>query len=140
MLDLGASLNVMPTLVYTSLGLSPLKQIGVVIQLANRRNAFLTGVGEDVLVQLQNLIFYVDFYILSMEKESLTNQSPLILGRPFLKIARTNIDVYEGTLSIEFGDNVVRFNKPSSLQHSSEDHSVFKMELLEFVFKKQCLR
>ena len=75
-----------------------------------------------------------------MEKEFPTNQSTLILGKPFLKIIRTNIDVYEGTLSIEFGDNVVRFNIPNSLQHSNKDHSIFKMKLLEFLFKKQCLR
>ena len=82
MLNLGASINVMPTLVYTSLGLGPLKQTGVVIQLANRSNVIPTGVMEDVLVQVQNLIFPIDFYILSMEKESPTNQSPLILGNP----------------------------------------------------------
>ncbi|XP_014492137.1 uncharacterized protein LOC106754613 [Vigna radiata var. radiata] len=36
MLDLGASINVMPLLVFTSLSLGPLKTTGVVIQLANR--------------------------------------------------------------------------------------------------------
>ena len=50
MLDLGASINVMPTLVYTSLGVGLLKQTGAVIQLANRSNAFLVRVIEDVLV------------------------------------------------------------------------------------------
>ena len=68
-----------------------------------------------------------------MEEKSPTNQSLLILGRPFLKTTRTKIDVYEGTLSMEFRDNVVRFNIPDSLQHSSEDHFVFKMKLLEFL-------
>ena len=68
-----------------------------------------------------------------MEKESPTNQSPLILGRPFLKIARTKIDVYEGTLSMEFGDNVVKFNILDSLQQTSEDHSIFKIELFELL-------
>ena len=34
---------------------------------------------------------------------------PIILGRPFMKTARTKIDVYVGTLSMEFGDIVVSF-------------------------------
>ena len=58
----------------------------------------------------------IDFYILSMEEESLISQFPLILGRPLLKIIRTKIYVYEGTWSMKFGDNVVRFNIPNSLQ------------------------
>ena len=61
------------------------------------------------------MIFPTDFYILSMEKESPTTQSQLILGRPFLKITREKINVYEGTLFVEFGDNVVRFNILDSL-------------------------
>ena len=68
MLDFGASINVMPMLVYTSLKFGPLKETGVVIQLANRSNAFLAGVIEDVLVQVDNLIFPADFYVLSMEE------------------------------------------------------------------------
>ena len=48
--DLGALINVMPMSVYTSLKLKSLKEIGVVIQLANRSNAYLVGVMEDVLV------------------------------------------------------------------------------------------
>ena len=74
-----------------------------------------------------------------MEKESPRNQSSLILGRPFLKTTRTKINVYECTLSMEFGDNVVRFNIPDSLQHSSEDHVVFKTELLEFLVQEAML-
>ena len=35
---------------------------------------------------------------------------PIILGRPFMKTARTKIDVYAGTLSMEFGDITVHFN------------------------------
>ena len=68
-----------------------------------------------------------------MEEESPTNQSPLILGKSFLKIARTKIDVYKGTLSMEFRDHMVKFNILDSLQHSTDDHYVFKMELLELL-------
>lgn len=58
---------------------------------------------------MNELIFPTDFYILEMEGESSSNKTPLILGRPFLKTARTKIDVHAGILSMEFGDSIVRF-------------------------------
>jgi len=46
MLDLGASINVMPLSVFTSLHLGPLKSTGVVIQLANRSTVSPAGMLE----------------------------------------------------------------------------------------------
>ena len=73
MLDLGASINVMPHSVYASLKLDPLKQIEVIIQLADRSTAYLEGVIEDVLVKVNELIFPADFYILHMEDSASLN-------------------------------------------------------------------
>lgn len=61
MLDLGAYINVMPYSIYASLKLGPLNKTGVVIQLADRSNAYPKGVVEDVLVQVNELAFLVDF-------------------------------------------------------------------------------
>ncbi|CAN6552304.1 unnamed protein product [Malus baccata var. baccata] len=52
MLDLGASINVIPYSIYASMNLGELKQDGVIIQLADRYNAYPKGVLEDVLVQV----------------------------------------------------------------------------------------
>ena len=57
MLDLGASINVMPYSVFASLNLGTLKETGVVFQLADRSNAYPRGVLEDVLVQVNELVF-----------------------------------------------------------------------------------
>ncbi|XP_050916679.1 uncharacterized protein LOC127131825 [Lathyrus oleraceus] len=66
MLDLGAGINVMHTSVYNNLDLGPLQHTCLIIQLANKSNAHLIGVVEDVLVQVNYLIFPVDFYILDI--------------------------------------------------------------------------
>jgi len=66
MLDLGASLNVMPLSVFTSLSLGPLETTRIVIQLANRNKIQPTRLIEDVLIQVNKLVFPVDFYILDM--------------------------------------------------------------------------
>ena len=110
MLDLGAFINVMPTSVYKSLHLGDLKPTGVVIHLANWSVVIPLGIIEDVLLQVKDLIFPVDFYILDMENESSSHGSTLILGRPFFMTATTKIDVHPGILSMEFGDDVVYFN------------------------------
>ena len=48
MLDLGSSINVMPSSMYFSLNLRILKQTGIVIQLVDGSNAYPRGVLEDV--------------------------------------------------------------------------------------------
>ncbi|XP_062093502.1 uncharacterized protein LOC133799504 [Humulus lupulus] len=50
------------------------------------------------------------FYILDMEDDSIPCSTPVLLGRPFLKTTRTKIDVHEGTLTMEFDGEVIRFN------------------------------
>ncbi|XP_042396420.1 uncharacterized protein LOC121986519 [Zingiber officinale] len=131
MLDLGASINVMPKSVFQSLRIGPLQPTGVVIQLANRSQAHPAGVIEDVLVKVRELIFPADFYILDMEGDVLANRAPLILGHPFLKTARTKIDVHAGTLSMEIGDTVVRFNIFEAMKHPREDHSILSVDISE---------
>ncbi|CAN6697907.1 unnamed protein product [Malus baccata var. baccata] len=102
MLDLGASINVMPYSIYASMNLGALKNDGVIIQLADRSNAYPKGVLEDVLVQVNHLVFPADFYVLEMDESDPSPSLAILLGRPFMKTARTKIDVYSGTLSMEF--------------------------------------
>ncbi|XP_010273508.1 PREDICTED: uncharacterized protein LOC104609021 [Nelumbo nucifera] len=84
MLDLGAFTNVMPYSLYASLKLGPLNKTGVVIQLADRSNAYSKGVIEDVLANNGD------------------QTTPILLGRSFLKTSQTKIDVYSGTLTMKF--------------------------------------
>ena len=71
-----------------------------------------------------------------MEEKSPSNQAPLILGRSFLTTARTKINVYKGTLSMEFGDNMVRFNIFDTLKHPEEEHAIFKLEILNILVQE----
>ena len=128
MLDLGVSINVMPYSIYNSLNLGPMEETGIVIQLADRSNAYPKGVMEDVLVQVNELVFPADFYILEIEDELSPNPTPILLRRPFLKIARTKIDVHNGTLTMEFDGEVIRFNISEAMRYSSDVHSVFSID------------
>ncbi|KAI5335225.1 hypothetical protein L3X38_025358 [Prunus dulcis] len=80
MLDLGASINVVPYSIYASMNLGELKNDGVIIQLADRSNTYPKGVLEDVLVQVNHLIFPADFYVLEMEDSAHSTPLPILLG------------------------------------------------------------
>ena len=109
-LDLGVSINVIPYSIFFSLNLGPLEEIEVVIQLADRSNIYPRGVVEDVLVQVDELVFPADFYIIDMEDEASYNPTPILLGRPFLKTARSMINIHDRVLTMEFDGEMVKFN------------------------------
>ncbi|RDX93011.1 hypothetical protein CR513_24792, partial [Mucuna pruriens] len=70
MLDIGASINVMPTSIYKSLNFEDLEPTGMTIQLANISVVQPLGVLEDVLVQVNEQIFPTNFYVLDIEDET----------------------------------------------------------------------
>ncbi|RDX85228.1 hypothetical protein CR513_33614, partial [Mucuna pruriens] len=98
--------------------------------LTNRSVVQPLGVLEDVLVQVNEMIFLVNFYVLDMEDETSGKGSTLILGQPFLMTVKTKIDVHVGTLSMEFGDTLVQFNIFEVMKHPIEDHSLFGIDLI----------
>ena len=79
--DLGASINLMPLLLFNQLGLSDPKPTNISLQLADRSITYPRGIVEDVLVKVVKFIFPVDFIILDYGEDK---SIPIILGRPFL--------------------------------------------------------
>ncbi|KAM2301644.1 hypothetical protein FF1_032374 [Malus domestica] len=131
MLDLGASINVMPYSVYASMNLGKLKNDGVIIQLADRSNAYPKGVLEDVLVQVDHLIFPADFYVLDMEDSTHSPPSPLLLGRPFMKTAQTKIDVAKGAVTMAFGGDMINFKVSESVENTNDVRSCCAINVIE---------
>ncbi|XP_062086261.1 uncharacterized protein LOC133792377 [Humulus lupulus] len=100
-------------------------EMRVIIQLANRSNAYPRGVVDDVLV------FLADFYILDMEDDSVPCSTPVLLGRPFSKTTRTKTDVHAGTLTMEFDGEVIRFNIFEAMRYPNDIHSVSSIYILD---------
>ncbi|CAN6554952.1 unnamed protein product [Malus baccata var. baccata] len=133
MLDLGASINVMPYSVYASMNLGKLKNDGVIIQLTDRSNAYPKGVLEDVLVQVDHLIFPADFYVLDMEDSTHSPPSPLLLGRPFMKTAQTKIDVAKGAVTMAFGGDMINFKISESVENTNNVRSCCAINVIEHI-------
>ncbi|KAM2542200.1 hypothetical protein TB2_021662 [Malus domestica] len=131
MLDLGASINVMPYSIYASMNLGALKNDGVIIQLADRSNAYPNGVLEDVLVQVDHLIFPADFYVLEMDESDHAPSLPILLGRPFMKTAQTKIDVAKGLVTMAFGGDMISFKISESIETPNVVHSCCAIDKIE---------
>ncbi|XP_023750593.2 uncharacterized protein LOC111898943 [Lactuca sativa] len=110
MLDLGASINGMPHSVYESLNVGPLSETGVIISLADKSSVFPRGILEDVLVQVNQLVFPTDLYVIDLDEQVSSKSGIILLGRPFLNAARTKIDVYARSLTMEFDGETISFN------------------------------
>ncbi|KAG8489233.1 hypothetical protein CXB51_017266 [Gossypium anomalum] len=109
--DLGASINVMPYKMFKQLGLGKPKQTGMIIQLADKIIRFPRGIIEDVLVKIDKFIFRVDFIVLDIEED---NNTPLILGKPFLATAKMIIDVGTSELTLRVGDETITLQARNS--------------------------
>ena len=88
MLYLGASINIMPYSIYASLNLGPLDKTNIIIQLVDKSNAYPKWVFEDVLVQVNELVFPADFYILDIEDDNSPNSTLNCWGDHFLRQQR----------------------------------------------------
>ena len=85
LLDMGASVNLLPYSVYKQLGLGELKLTNITLSLADRSVKIPKGIVEDVLVKVEKFYYPVNFVVLETEPVAEgTNQVPIILGRPFL--------------------------------------------------------
>jgi len=78
LLDLRASVNLLPYLVFQSLNLSELKPTYITLLLADRSVKVPRGIVEDVLVQVDKFIYHVDFIVLDTQPVEACNSFPVI--------------------------------------------------------------
>ena len=101
LLDLRASVNLLPYSVYEQLSLGELKLTSLILQLVDGSMIVPKGVVEDVLVQVDKFYFPVDFIILDMHPVSNANsQISVILGRSFLATSNALINCKSGILKL----------------------------------------
>ncbi|XP_058722998.1 uncharacterized protein LOC131594782 [Vicia villosa] len=98
LIDLGASVSLMPLSIYKRLGIGKVQDTRMTLQFADHSVKRPYGIVEDVLVKIDKFVFLVDFVILEMPEDE---EIPIILGRPFLETGRCLIDIEEGTMSLK---------------------------------------
>ena len=111
LLDLGASVNLLPYSVYKQLGLGELKPTNITLSLADRSVKIPKGIVEDVLVKIDKFYYPVDFVVLDTEPiANEPNHVPIILGRPFMATANAIINCRNGVMQLTFGNMTLELN------------------------------
>jgi hypothetical protein len=95
--DLGASVGVMPRDVFEKLRL-PLELTGICLELGDNSIRYPLGTAEDVPVKVGHHFIPVNFVVFETGEGG---NSPLILGRPFLKTMGATIDVCKGEIMFD---------------------------------------
>ena len=125
LLDLGASVNLLPYSVYKQLGLGELKPTNITLSLADRSVKIPKGIVEDVLVKVDKFYYPVDFVVLDTEPiANGPNHVPIILGRPFLATANAIINCQNGVMQLTFGNMTLELN----IFHLNNKHKLVENE------------
>ncbi|GKF31930.1 hypothetical protein Tco_0101728, partial [Tanacetum coccineum] len=114
LVDLGASVSVMPLSTYLNLGIGELTHTKLIVELADRTVKYPKGIAKNVLVGIGKFTFPVDYIILDMLEDI---KVPLILGRPFLSTTHAKIDVYKRKITLRAGEERIVFTsvKPANI-------------------------
>ena len=84
---------------------------------------------EDVLVQVNELVFSADFYVINMGDAC--HDIPILFGRSFLKTARTKLDAHEGALTMEFDGEVIKFNIFNAMRFPADVTYVYALDVFD---------
>jgi hypothetical protein len=95
--DFGASINIMPKVIYDKMFNYPLLYTIMCLQLADRSLCYTKGILEDICVQVGSSYVPADFVVIETGDDE---KSPIILGRPFLNTA--GAIMYANTAKIYF--------------------------------------
>ena len=125
LLDLGASVNLLPYSVYKQLGLRELKPTNITLSLADRSVKIPKGIVEDVLVKVKKFYYPVDFVMLDTEPiENGPNHVQIILGTPFLATANAIVNFRNGVMQLTFGNMTLELN----IFHLNNKHKLVEDE------------
>ncbi|GKE65982.1 reverse transcriptase domain-containing protein [Tanacetum coccineum] len=100
------------------------------LELATRTVAYPARIAEDVFVQVGKFTFPSDFMVVDYEVDP---RVPLILGRPFLRMAHALVDVHGEKLTLRVGDEELVFNVESTSKYPRKhgDESIHKIDILD---------
>ncbi|GKA82197.1 DNA-directed DNA polymerase [Tanacetum coccineum] len=111
LVDLGASISLMPYTMYKKLSLGEPEATRMSLELADK------------------FVLLIDFIILDIPKDS---RVPIILGRPFLATTRAMIDVFNKKITLRVGDDEVIFDVDQSIKRpSAEDDECYRVDDLD---------
>jgi hypothetical protein len=104
--DWGASMNIMPKMVYDCLDEDPLILVSWCLKLANFTKVQPYGMIKDFLIEVRDSSILVDFIVIDMDPRQKTS---IILRKPFLKSVNASINKKCGIIKTKIDERHERF-------------------------------
>ena len=137
LVDLGASVNLLPYSMYVELRLGELELTNITLQLVDCSVKIPRGIVKDVLVQVDRFYFLVDFVLLDTQLVvSQGSQFPVILGRPFLATTNAITHCRVGLMTLSFGNMTMNFNIFNVIKEVEDDEDISELNVIEFVMQE----
>ncbi|GJV09965.1 zinc finger, CCHC-type containing protein [Tanacetum coccineum] len=108
LVDQGSDVNVMPYSTYMKLTDEMPIETDIRLSLASHSYIYPLGIVEDVLVEVAEHVYPVDFVILDIKENE---KRPFILGTPFLTTAKAAIKFDKGTITLISGKSKISFHR-----------------------------
>ncbi|KAL1548896.1 hypothetical protein AAHA92_17073 [Salvia divinorum] len=130
MCDLRASINVLPLSIYEKLIGVRMVDTKVVIQLVDRSCISPEGVLENVIVKVHDFLYPADFHVIQMSEPESAGSSGVLLGRPFLRTTKTIIDVFDGTICLDYHGEKYTFNIDEAMRKPMDVENLHSVDVI----------
>nr|KAJ0198196.1 hypothetical protein LSAT_V11C700362320 [Lactuca sativa] len=131
LLDLGASVNIIPGNLFDQHDLDTLEQTDIILRLADKSTKIPWGILLDVIIKVEDFYYPVDFLVLDTESTYKESQPSIILGRPFLVTINAQINCRTGAMDISFGNRKLRINIFNTFPNSPSDYECYRMDVVD---------
>ncbi|XP_042051446.1 uncharacterized protein LOC121796723 [Salvia splendens] len=102
----------------------------VVIQLADRSCISPEGVLEDVIVKVHDFLYPADFYVINKSEHESAESIGVLLGRPFLCTSKTIIDVFGGTICLDYHGEKFTFNIDEAMKKPLDVENLHVVDII----------
>ncbi|XP_050885362.1 uncharacterized protein LOC127090562 [Lathyrus oleraceus] len=104
LIDSGASVSLMPLSIYQRISIGNVNDTRTNLKFRDHSIKNSYGIAEDVLVKIEEFSFLVDFVIIDIPEDE---ETPILLGRPFMRTSRCNFDIDHNTLTLKVYDDEI---------------------------------
>ncbi|GJU61652.1 MAK10-like protein [Tanacetum coccineum] len=108
LVDQGSDVNVMPYFTYMKLTDERPAETDIRLSLASHSYVYPLGIAEDVLVEIVEHVYPIDFVILDIKENE---NRPFILGTPFLTTAKASIKFDTDAITLRSGKHKLSFHR-----------------------------
>nr|GEX73445.1 reverse transcriptase domain-containing protein [Tanacetum cinerariifolium] len=108
LVDQGSDVNVMPFSMYMKLIDERPSKTNIRLSLTSHSYIYPLGIAEDILVEVDEHVYLMDFVILEIKENE---KRPFILGIPFLTMTKAVIKFDKGTITLRSGKSKISFHR-----------------------------